>query len=35
MTAWLKSSIAAFPIVLIVPPLTQLFDDKLVVGASR
>ena len=35
MTAWFKSWIVAFPIVLIVAPLTQLFDGKLVVGATR
>lgn len=35
ITAWLKSWIVAFPIVLIVAPLTQLFDGKLVVGATR
>jgi hypothetical protein len=35
MTAWFKSWIVAFPIVLIVAPLTELFDGKLVVGATR
>ena len=35
ITAWFKSWIVAFPIVLIVAPLTQLFDGKLVVGATR
>ena len=35
MTAWFKSWIVAFPIVLIVAPVIELFDDKLVVGATR
>ena len=35
MTAWFKSWIVAFPIVLIVAPLAELFDGKLVVGATR
>ena len=35
MTAWFKSWIVAFPIVLIVAPKTELLDGKLVVGATR
>ena len=35
MTAWFKSWIVAFSIVLIVALLIELFDGKLVVGATR
>jgi len=35
MTAWFKSWIVPFPIVLIVAPLTRRLVGKLIVGAAR
>jgi hypothetical protein len=35
MIVWFKSWIIAFPIVFSVAPFIELFDGKLVVGATR